>query len=222
MSRRSSLYPRYAIGRLLLSELQRQGLSRAELARRMGYANPTKALTRFDNLVRGRSEPAYILERIVDALGLNPDIVAQATAETEETSRGEEEEAARMQEAQDRATFEPYVVVETSRSMPQPIHIGIMFYASLKHIDVPKAVTKRPIAEQIEWVAHRTARHFVERKGSAVAFGEITGYTYRRTYDRAITFDVQGRLTNHFADRPIEGRGTLYVKGKPLVRAGSR
>jgi len=220
MSNRARLYPRYAIGWLLLNEFQRQDISRAELARRMGYTNPIGALRRFDNLVRGGAVPASIIVRFARALGLEPAIVDKAVAETEEQIRVEQEEARRQREADERATFRPYVVIETSRGLPQPVHIGIMFYTQLKQVAVPHEVTERPIGEQIGWVGRRVAAHFIERKGSAAAFGDITGYAYRRTYDRAITFDVHGQPSNYFAARPPEGRGSLSVKGKPFVTSG--
>src|SRR4051812_23987269 len=51
---------RYPIGRLVLDEMDRQHLSRADLTRRLGYRNITKGIRRLETLLRSGDEPTLI------------------------------------------------------------------------------------------------------------------------------------------------------------------
>lgn len=107
--------PKYAVGRLIISEMRRQNVSRVQLAKRIGAANITKALRRLDLLLATGREP-FALPRVAVALRLDPIEVERALRETQDEILTQDQEANLHWEAEERARFWPDVLVSCERS----------------------------------------------------------------------------------------------------------
>ncbi|PWC83377.1 hypothetical protein [Azospirillum sp. TSO5] len=203
---------RYAVGQLILAEMNRQGLSRADFARRLGYTNITKGLRRVDLLLDTGEEP-MLIPKLASGLGIDQAVVDQAVAATQEELALARARAARQREKRDRATFHQYVLVETDRRVPDPIFVAVMAYDALKRIDLPDEVAQSTLNERIAWASRSVSAHHQRCHGHVTAFGAVTGYALRHTYDRTILFDINGCVTNHFAPRPEEPCGWMTKMG---------
>jgi hypothetical protein len=73
---------RYPIGRLIVAEMVAKQISRAELARRIGYTNTTKAQRRLNEVLQ-QGYRSGIVERIAGALEIEPGKLRDATKQTQ-------------------------------------------------------------------------------------------------------------------------------------------
>lgn len=211
-----SSYSAYAIGRLILGEMDRQRLSRVELARRFG-PNIAKGLRRIDRLADTGFD-AVLVPKLARALCIDQQAVDEALIETEAEIAREHDEARQRQDNHERETFRPHIFVETAHQIPDPVLIGVLGYERLKRIPVPDALTRMLLDDQIAWVRRTVIGHFIQHGGQVKAFGAITGYIYRRTWDDAVRLDpIDGRLANWFEPRPLEMRPRLGQKRRSPV-----
>src|SRR4051794_35916980 len=96
------------------------GVSRGELAARMGYRNTSKAHRHLDRLMQGGATPPEFETRLVAALNIDTDQYGAAVEATRELER---EEARQRQEAEiaaARAAFRPHLRVIPERRIPRP------------------------------------------------------------------------------------------------------
>lgn len=196
--RTSRMTARYPLGRLLIDEMCRQGISRAQLASRIGYKNITKGLRRLDHIVGG-GEDQVVLQKIARTLEIHPDALERALAETQAEQATEQAESERQREAHLRAIFHPIINVETEYRRPSPLHIGIMFFDTLKRIHLPGSILKRSFDHQLAWAMQAVPKHYDAKGGKAPSFGKITGYAFRFSYDEAILLDVTGKIVDEHA-----------------------
>lgn len=205
----------YAIGRLVLREMERQKLSVADLVRRLGYTNISKGCRRIQGLLRTGFDPILVPE-LARALCIDQRAVDDALMETDAEIAREHDEARQRRDDHERETFRPYILVETEGRGRQGLFAAITF-GKLKHIPVPDAVSRMLLDEQIAWARRTAVEHFARHGGEVEAFGAISGYVYRRSFEDAIRFNLSGRVTNHFEPRPIEIHPRLGMKrGSPI------
>ncbi|WP_149472019.1 hypothetical protein [Roseomonas genomospecies 6] len=203
---------RFAVGRLIVSKMRRLDLSRADLARRLGYSNISKGLRRLDHLLSTGDDPTLV-PKIASALGIEHAAVEQALAATQKERAATREQAARQREERDRATFRQHVLVQTERQIPEPIFVAVIAYEALKRIVLPDEVAQSTLSERIAWASRSVSAHHQRCHGHVTAFGAVTGYALRHTYDRTILFDTNGCVTHHVAPRPEEPRGWMSKMG---------
>lgn len=216
--------PRVTLDALVVHEIRQQGLTRADLAARLGYVNVPKALRRLDHLMQYGEDPV-LLPKLAGALGIDQERVEAAVAATKAERAEEDQKAAQRREAHQRATFRPHILIETECRIPQPIFVGVVAYERLKHIYLPEAIVGAPFPKRLAWARMTVARHYERQHGRVSAFGAIVGYTHRDTFDRSVTLDITGEVIDYFAPRPQEDRGWLAVKGHAIpssVSGGGR
>ena len=189
---------RYSLGQVIIDEMNRQGISRLELASRAGYKNITKGMRRLDGILDGSGE-LVLLRQFSEALGIAPDRLERALAETAAERATEQAEAEQQREAHLRAIFRPIINVETEYRRPSPLHIGIMFFDTLKRIHLPASILKRSFDHQLAWAMRAVPKHYSAKGGKAPSFGQITGYAFRFSYDEAILLDVNGKIVDEHA-----------------------
>ena len=125
------------LAELIQTRMQALGLDRQALGFRLGYQNPLKATGRVDALCNGQIRSAKsraALQRLPEALEINPEEVESALAATEailaELERQAEEQRRLAQdkdEAEWRASFRPHAVILTELTVPSQIFFcGVM------------------------------------------------------------------------------------------------
>lgn len=210
-----SAHSSFAIGRLILHEMDRQQLSRVGLVRRFGFANIAKGLRRLDRLLELGFE-ASLMAKIAGALYIDQRAVDDAILETEAELAREDDEARQRNEDHERRNFRPYILIETERQVPRPSLFNAMTYEKRKRIAVPQSVMLLLLSEQIDWVKAAVIEHNARSGGHVDGFGAVTAYLFRRTFDDAIRY-VDGRVVNYFEPPPIEVRPRLSNKRRRMA-----
>ena len=112
----------YAIEHLIASRRAALGISRGEIARRLGFANTNKALRRLDALCDGDLHSTrFLIAMLPNALELPAAEVHKAIQATADQIAETERKRAEDEERAYRATFRPHVILTTERLVPWPI-----------------------------------------------------------------------------------------------------
>ena len=191
----------YEIGKLISRIIGGDRAKRTQIVKRMGYTNLSKGYRRLDTLIRTGCIPSELLPKLAQALDTNLQTIGQAL---EETSVQKREEI----ELRDRRSFRPHIFIKTSRSGPEVGNItmvALVGLAHFKHIQLPVGTTEKPMSNQLKTVREIIRWYYQEHNGRCLFFGEITGYTYRSTYDHAVEFSIDGKLIEPFASTSLRG-----------------
>ncbi len=176
------------------------GIRRGELARRMGYRDPSRGCRRIDRLLDGDVELAEALRaRLAAGLSVEP-------GKVDEAIRGE----LAAQEAAYRAAFKPHAIARTRRERPEPVFIYAMCGGPETQV----------IGLEEELGAGTFARQALLKLPDAVpGLGAVTSYVVNYSPDRAVEYDLAGDPVREF-DRaiPMPWAG-MVVGGK---RIGSK
>jgi hypothetical protein len=201
-----------AIAALIRSRMIELGLSRGELAKRLGYKNIAKGIRRIDVLCDGDLEGTkHFLDVLPQALETSPETVKLALEQTvRELELAEKQEA----EAHDkiwRENFCPHGIILTERTVPSPIFVAAMIgVEKLLRIDLDA------IQGPVSYV-----RQVLDRLPEGVpAFGKPIGFVINYSPDKAVRFDRNGQpiATLDKAVRP--GTAVLLRLGGRSIAAG--
>ena len=100
---------RFEIATLIEHRAREVGLSRADIAGRLGYRNFVKGIRRIDAICAGELDDSPdLLARLPDALEVAPSLVREAIAHTREQVRQLQRQAASERDRAWRAAFEPH------------------------------------------------------------------------------------------------------------------
>jgi hypothetical protein len=174
-----------AIAALIRSQMTELGLSRGELAKRLGYKNTAKGIRRIDALREGHiAGTKQILDALPQALEISSETVKRALDQTvRELELAEKQEA----EARDkiwRENFCPHAIILTERTVPSPIFVAAMIgVEKLLHVDLD--ATQGPVS---------FVRQVLDRLPDQVpAFGKPIGFVINYSPDKAVRFDLKGQ-----------------------------
>ncbi|MGB8901090.1 MAG: hypothetical protein WCC90_18430 [Methylocella sp.] len=198
-----------AIATLVRSRMIELGLSRGELAKRLGYKNLAKGIRRIDVLCGGDVEGTkQFLDALPQALQISAEIVKGALDQTvREIELAEKQEA----EARDkiwRENFHPHAIILTERTVPSPIFVAAMIgVEKLLRIDLD--TTQRPVS---------FVRQVLNRLPEGVpAFGKPIGFVINYSPDQAIRFDLNGQPTTILDKAVRPGTAVLLrLGGRPI------
>ena len=190
-----------SIARLIRKRTQDLGITRGELARRMGYANIAKGCRRIDQVCHGQVETAVRMrDALVRGLGVDVEVVDKAIERTRAEVIAAEEKAYRE-------SFRPHAVILTERKIPSQI----TFYAmtgGARHRIIPMKEGSSP--ETFEQQARKGLPDVV------LFLGRPTGYVVNYTPEYAEMFNKEGRLVQRL-DRAFRvGQSSVIVGGKEV------
>ena len=161
--------------------------------------------------------PPQIGKHFAAALEIDDTLADAVLAATEGQRQDEAGVMTLAREADHRASFKPYLRVETARTRPEPIFIAaILGVDRLLKVRLPDDVSRAVGADRDRLVKRAIQDHYRERQGWVPAFGTITGYTlvtlpgYRS--DFGWPYDVEGDPAGSM--RPVRrlGEPALGVK----------
>ena len=193
------------------------GLRRSQFIASLGYRNITGGLRSLDRWLEGGEGDSLLIERLVQAHGIDPTTVRRALAETDAQHKTEYDEAVRDRELWDRDRFRQYVFVQTPFGVVQSSFTvtGIVAPA-LKVIRLPGGLITEPESAQIQYVAELVRAHFLEHAGKLSLFGSIVGYRFIRAYDETIRLDVSGNVIERVAGHFIGPGGSIQFARKTV------
>jgi hypothetical protein len=198
-----------AIATLVRSRMIELGLSRGELAKRLGYKNIAKGIRRIVALCDGDIEGTkQFLDVLPQALETSAETVKRALDQTvREIELAEKREA----EARDkiwRDNFRPHAIILTERSVPSPIFVAAMIgVEKLLRIDLD--LSQGPVS---------FVRHVLDRLPDQVpTFGKPIGFVINYSPDKAVRFDSTGQPIAVVDKAVRPGTATLFpLGGRPI------
>ena len=186
---------------LIRERMQDLGITRGELARRMGYANIAKGCRRLDQIFSGKVRMAENL-RVELAQGL--DVDAEVINESIEFTRAEQMAA---EDTAYRESFKPHAVILTERKIPTQITFYAMSAGS-RHRMIPMKEGSSP---------ETFATQARDAPPDVVPFlGASTGYVVNYTPDFALEFNKEGRLIGRHHRAFRVGQSSVVVGGKEV------
>ena len=190
-----------SLDQLIHQRMQELGIGRAELARRMGYANIAKGCRRIDQICGGHLDMAGNL-RIALSAGLK--------VEVEVIDKAIEVTRAQQIAAEDKAyreSFKPHAVILTKQQVPSQITLYAMTGGDRHRIiSFKEGSSPKTYAAQ----AREALPNVVP------FFGRPTGYVLNHTPDFALAFNKEGRMVGRL-DRAFRvGQSAVIVRGKKV------
>ena len=200
--------------------MSQRGVSRGELAARMGYQNTSKALRHLDRLMQGGVTLPEFETRLVAALNIDTDQYGAAMEATRELEREEARQRHEAEIAAARAAFRPHLRVIPERRIPRPIFV-VAFTGVARWLvePLPSNVLSMPTVQQLHVVGQIARDHYARKKGDAGPFGAICGYLFRTKFEKAIQMDFDGMVQGQQHGLIPEGHTSLWV-GKQRIPPG--
>ncbi|WP_425416501.1 hypothetical protein [Oricola indica] len=191
----------YPLSALIERRLDELCIRRADLVRRMGYANVNKGMRRFGDIMNGDMRMAAILrEKLAMALEVDIAIVDEAIAETRAAVQDEADRRYR-------ASFKPHAVILTERTIPSPIFAAAFVGVDrLLRIDFDEGSSPVTFVKQV-------VRQLPE---GVPAFGLVTGFVVNYSPDHAVVFDRDGDPVAELDEAVRIGQANVSVGGRSL------
>ena len=135
-----------AIAALIRSRMAELGLTRGELAKRLGYKNIAKGIRRIDALCEGDIEGTkQVFDGLRQALETSAETVTLALDQTVREIELTEKREAKARDKIWRENFCPHAIILTERTVPSPIFVAaIIGVEKLLRIDLD--LTQRPVS----------------------------------------------------------------------------
>ena len=181
------------------------GMSRADLTKRMGFANQSKGLRRLDDYLATGQCPSTLLKALPNVLGLNAAEVDAAAAATRQQIADTEEAAARER-------FRPHIVAITEGGRQMPLFVQAFAWGQ-KVLGLPDEFDRLSSAQQVRQASRIVRRHFRKKGGELGTWGTITGYRLRLTLDHAVVLNTDGTIREGFIRAPEPPAPEIRIKG---------
>lgn len=215
MRPRSSQYP---IGKLLISTLERSGLSIGPFVEAIGYHNTSKGVRAFDEVLENGVPADVFLKRLTSSpFAPHPDELQRAVEESQEMVERERQEWLLAEKEVERQSFRPFVQGIPEDSVPSPIFaFGLTGGHSSYTISLPGEIVTWADDEQHRYVKEVIIKNYADRKGRSNFMGPLTGYRLFLRYDeRPIAYTTHGERLGVVDEHPLPG-GTLNLWGRKL------
>lgn len=202
--------PKSPLAELVGDRMAELKISRVELMKRLGYANPSKGLRRFDEFMATGQSTSHLLKTLPELLGLANIDVEDAAAITRQQIADTEEAAAREQ-------FRPHILVLASWPDGKRFPFFIQAFAyGQKVLHMADGFDKLSSARQVRQVARIVRQHFRENGGKLGVWGTITGYRLQITYDHSVVLNTDGTIREGFNRDQEPPPPMLTIKGKRI------
>jgi hypothetical protein len=206
------------IAALVEKRMRELGLSRADLAARLGYLNFAKGMRRIDEVCQGQLDRhSELLARLPYALKIDSKVVYEAETKTRAQMAEAARQAAVAQEQEWRAKFKPHAIVLTERSRPSQITIcDLVEGESFKFIQLDATKPRWTFIHQALRVLNKRLH---ERRTKIIPFfGAPTGIAINFDPDRAVRYDLEGHALQILKGAVRLGERRVSVGGKPMPR----
>jgi hypothetical protein len=131
----------YPISRLVVDRARALGLSRSDLARRLGYRPIGSAHRALGEALRTGTVPAHMRKHLADALALDKAVIDSVIEATSHQKQDQWRTRLLAEEREYVAHFQPHLRTETARTVPQPIFIAALIgTARFRLVELPAEV----------------------------------------------------------------------------------
>ena len=207
----------YPISRFIAQHAQMVGLSRRDIARRLGYHDIGKAHRALDDALTTGTVPPHMRTHLADALEVDDDVLDPVMTATLRQQQDEARARTLDRERTYAASFRPHLRVETERMIPQPIFIAALIgTARLRHVGLSDDAWSANPDRRHQLVKEAIQDHYREHRGHVPAFGPIVGYVAVMMagylVDFGFPFDTAGEPVGPLQAVKRLGEGTLGVK----------
>lgn len=215
MRPRSSQYP---IGKLLISTLERSGLSIGPFVEAIGYRNSSKGVRAFDQIINYGAPSDVFIDRLISShLAPEPDELNRALEASARIRKQETDDWLLAEKEEERQHFRPFVQGVPELSVPSPIFAFCLTGGHSSYtISLPEDIVTWADDEQHRYVKEVIIKNYADRKGRSNFMGPLTGYRLFLRYDeRPIAYTTQGERLGAVDAHPLSG-GTLNLWGRKL------
>ena len=207
----------YAISRFLVHRAGELGLTRSDLARRLGYRNIGDAHKALTNALKSGTVAVHMRKHLGDALELDEAVIDSVMEATSRQRRDEWRARLRARENEHVTRFQPHLRTETSRTVPQPIFIAALLgTARFRLVEVPAEIREASTADLNRLAKQAIQDHYQAHKGQVVPFGAILSYTLVTMpgylVDFGYPFDTSGNPSGPMQPVKRLGEASLGVK----------
>jgi hypothetical protein len=208
----------YSISQFIHRVFHESSLKRSRFIAGLGYRNITGGLRSLDRWLQTGTGDPLLIERLIQAHGIDPATVRRALADTEAQHTAEYDEEMRRLEQRDRDRFRQCVFVQTLPGVVQSsFTVAGIVAPALKMIRLPEGFIAEPESVQIQYVADLVRQHFAERHGELPLFGEIVGYRFVSAYDESIRLDVAGNVIGRVSGHFVGPGGSIQIGRKTVA-----
>ena len=179
------------IGDLVEARRKDLGLTKPQLASKLGYANIGKGCRQYDEFIGGNVELRFILENLPLALSLPTNEVSSALKITRQNIVDAKRQEEERIEAEWRRAFRVHGIIETERTIPQPIFIAALTGSvSLKFVELASSTEISSYTQQmIDEIQNRLCDN-----RAIIVFGKPIGFLINLSPDHAIRYDLEGNI----------------------------
>jgi len=170
--------PHTPLSKLINARLSELSISRTELMKRLGYANPASGLRRFDEFIATGQVTTHLLKGLPDVLGLDAANLDAAAAATRQ-------QIADAEEAATRERFRPHILVLTARQDGKHIPAFMQaWFWGIKVLGLQDGFDSWASSKQVGQAAHIVRQHYRETGGGIGHLGDdhrLSPATHLRT-----------------------------------------
>ena len=203
--------------RLIVSRMRELGLSMEDMPARLQMAQRPRTLNLLSRLMQGTvPRKPHLLNWLPAALEVDPEVVQNALAATQETLRRRKAEEDARRQSRSAEHWCPLAVLVTERRIPQPIFIGMMGMEKLTRLGaLPENITRdERVAIALERARERVARWGGE---SISGFGRVFGVRIQHLVGDVVCYDLEGNEAPELEDQWI---ASLRDDGRVRKRGG--
>jgi hypothetical protein len=208
---------RYPISGLLVYRARALGLTRRDLARRLGYRNLGDAHKALTNALKTGAVPAHMRKHLGGALELDDAVIDSVMGSTSHQRQDERRARLLAEEKEHMARFQPHLRTETARTVPEPIFVAALVgTARLRLVELTAEVWEVSVNRRNRLVKQAIRDHYRAHKRHVVPFGEILSYTLVTMpgylVDFGFPFDTAGNPAGPMQEVKRLGEASLGIK----------
>ncbi|WP_262269577.1 hypothetical protein [Microvirga yunnanensis] len=204
------------IGVLIREQMELLGITRPELARRLGYRNLPKGMRQIDSIIAGDLDATKEqVPALQEALEIKPAVFLSAIEQTRLNADEARREAAAARDAAWRAAFRPHAIILTERTVPSQITIcGLVKGDRFKWIDLDTSQPRAAFIRQAMCELEARLRRYGTKE--IPFFGLPIGFVVNLTPDCALRYSLAGEAQAIMPKAYRMGTTLLSISGSPV------
>lgn len=184
----------YAISKLILNTIGDDEGKKQEVASRLRYRHVGDALRHLEQAIQTGVCVNRVRLHLSQALGVSPETMARALAETSRQKEQEAEDERRRLEERERLEFRPCLRVWHSPPHGSISILALAVGLAVEPVPLPEDIASLSWTEQLNLVREEIRKHqhrWAERMSRLL---EAKAYEYEQTFDDSVFFSLEGEV----------------------------